>query len=918
MINQRIPTKTIDSSTSKTEAQSTTFNTTCCYCGVGCGVTATLNNNQLIAVQGDENHPANFGRLCVKGSALHETQNNKNRLLTPQLHGQPSSWDEALNYSVDKFKTIIAKHGPSAVAFYLSGQLLTEDYYVANKLMKGFIGSANVDTNSRLCMASATVAHKRAFGGDIVPGCYEDLELADLLLIVGSNLAYAHPITYQRVAQAKKQNPRMKVVVIDPRRTATCDIADIHLPIRPGSDAFLFNGMLSYLATHQGLDNDFIAQHCDNAEETIQAALTQVGNPATAATFCDVDLEDLTTVYDWFMKTDKAVTVFSQGINQSSSGVDKGNAIINCHLASGKIGKPGATPFSITGQPNAMGGREVGGLANQLAAHMGFDNEADIERVARFWNAPNMAVNEGRKAVDMFQDIYAGKIKAIWIMATNPAATMPDASLVQAALERCELVMVSDCVADTDTAKFAHVLLPTSTWGEKTGMVTNSERRMSLQKGMLPVPGEAKHDWQIMTDFAHKLGFHKDFAYQHPVDIFREHAQLSGFENSKDPAHRRRAFDISIYQNISLADYDNFTPIQWPVTTENPTGLERFFTEGDFFTDNNNAKLIPVTARFPQMPAKEGQVIMNTGRIRDHWHTMSRTGSAAKLFGHCEEPFVDIHPEDMKRWELKTGDLIQLENRKTRYIGRAQAHSGQRIGEVFVPMHWNKKFAASSCADTLVNPYTDPLCGQPEFKHSPVAIKPYPAAWRGFLIVSDHCNFTTPATDYWANITISGGQKFKLGDKKQPTVWGQEFKSQFPAIQDWSELNDSAQSFYAAAGFKDGKLVVLFHAQSGPQEIKEIPWLEQQLNTICDLNTRFALLAGKPGEGIKDEGKIICSCFQIGENTIRDAIQAGCETAETLGEKLKCGTNCGSCIPELNSLVHDATKILDKTVKQAG
>ncbi len=894
-----------------------TVNTTCCYCGVGCGVKATIENQQVIAVEGDPQHPANYGRLCVKGSSLHETQANSDRLLAPQIDGKNATWDEALTYSANTFRQIIDRHGPDAVAFYLSGQLLTEDYYIANKLMKGFIGTANVDTNSRLCMASATVAHKRAFGGDIVPGCYEDLEQTNLLLIVGSNMAYAHPITYQRIAHAKQQRPEMKVVVIDPRRTATCDIADLHLAIRPGADAFFFNGLLTYLASHGQLDNNFIEQYCNGFDDALAAAQSQVPNIETAAKFCDTSVQALTTAYEWFAGTHKAVTVFSQGINQSSSGVDKGNAIINCHLATGKIGRPGATPFSITGQPNAMGGREVGGLANQLAAHMAFDNASDIDRVKQFWNAPNMATKEGRKAVDMFQDIHDGKIKAVWVMATNPAATMPNANLVREALAKCELVIVSDCVATTDTARFAHVLLPATTWGEKIGTVTNSERRMSLQKGVLPPPGESKHDWQIMTEFAHKLGYRDAFNYTHPVDIFREHAALSGFENSDQPHHSRRAFDISAYQHISFSEYENFTPIQWPVNAAHPQGRERFFSNGDFFTTDRKARLIPITARFPQAPAKAGQVIMNTGRIRDQWHTMSRTGSAAKLFGHCDEPFIDIHPQDMTKLGLKSGDLVQLDNRDTRYIGRANPHSGQRAGEIFAPMHWNRRFASSSCADALVNPYTDPLCGQPEFKHSPVSIKPYAAVWRGFLMVASTLGDTNPDCDYWAKITVAHGTKFRIADRQLPQDWRHWLTSQFTEVIDWAEMSDSGSNLYRMAGFIDGKLAVLFHAdptQSGasPHDHKENPWLEQQLGQLCDINTRFALLAGDPGEGVEDVGKIICSCYQVGENTIRDAISKGCSSAATLGEKLKCGTNCGSCIPELNGLISDQRAITEK------
>lgn len=890
-------------SDNRADIASKTVKTTCCYCGVGCGVEATVEDNRVTAVKGDELHPANLGRLCVKGSSLHETQSNPNRLLQPMLHGEATDWETALNYSADKFKAIVEQHGPESVAFYLSGQLLTEDYYVANKLMKGFVGTANIDTNSRLCMASAVVAHKRAFGGDVVPGNYEDLENTDLVLLVGSNTAYAHPIIYQRIVKAKAARPNMKVVVIDPRRTATCDIADYHLAIRPGSDAFLFNGLLGYLADNNALDSEFIANHSEGFDEALSVAKAQVASVEQAAVMCDVAKNDLTAVYDLFAKTTKAVTVFSQGINQSSSGVDKGNAIINCHLATGKIGKLGAVPFSITGQPNAMGGREVGGLANQLAAHMSFDNQHDIDRVASFWQAPNMAQGEGLKAVDMFQAVHDGKIKAIWIMATNPVVTMPDANFIREALEKCELVLVSDCIANTDTGKLADVVFPATTWSEKNGTVTNSERRISLQKGFLPAPGQAKHDWQIISEFAQKLGFEQAFNYTHPVEIFREHAALSGVDNGADVgANTRpvRGFDISGLQHISKQAYENLQPIQWPVNSHNPNGTARLFEDAKFFTASGRAKFVPISARFPQMPPKDNQVIMNTGRIRDQWHTMTRTGSAAKLLGHIDEPFIDIHPADAKRFGLAHKDIAVLENRGARYLGRVNVSDNQRASEVFVPMHWNDNFASSSRADALVNAITDPLCGQPEFKHSPVKISPYNAQWNGFIASELP---VTPNADYWVKIPVDKGYKYRIADTVTPSNWSEWLTEQFPLVSDWVELTDSSQAFYRKVGFIEGRLAVVLNIARGNEQPIENRWLEQQLGEQCDLNQRFAVLAGVAGEGVEDEGPIVCSCFQVGAKAIQTAIEGGCCSAEALGEKLKCGSNCGSCIPELNGMI---------------
>ncbi len=868
--------------------------TTCPYCGVGCGVTAEVDEQGKASVKGREDHPANQGRLCVKGSALHETLDAQNRLLHPQVEGKTTSWDEALDHVAERWKAIVDEHGPDSVAFYLSGQLLTEDYYVANKLMKGFVGTSNIDTNSRLCMASAVVAHKRAFGSDAVPACYEDLENTDVLILVGSNTAYAHPIVYQRIVQAKKERG-MKVIVLDPRRTATCDIADLHIALRPGSDAFFFNGLLSYLADHNAIDFDYLHRHCDGFDEALDQAKVQVPDLPSAAAYCDVDEQQLKQAYAWFAEHERVITLFSQGVNQSSSGVDKGNAIINCHLATGKIGRPGSAPFSITGQPNAMGGREVGGLANQFAAHMGFTPDA-IERVSDFWQAKNIAKKEGLKAVDMFNAVREGRIKAIWIMATNPVVSMPEANRVKEALEACDLVVVSDCMANTDTAATANVLLPATGWSEKHGTVTNSERCISLQKGFIAAPGEARNDWDIISDFARRLGYGDAFNYTHPVEIFREHAALSGLDNQRD-----RAFDISAFSDISLDDYEQFEPVRWPVNDANPKGTKRLFEDGHFFTPNRRAKLIPIQARLPMKPPAADELIMNTGRIRDQWHTMTRTGKAPRLLSHIDEPYVQIHPDDARRFRIQQGGLVQLENQQTRYIGRAKLSEDQRRGEVFVPMHWNRVYASRGRADALVNAITDPICGQPEFKHSPVKTRAYQAAWQGLLVCSTE---VTPASDYWAKTTLAEGFAYRLADTQQPENWADWLESQFSDIKDWISFQDSEGLAARFAGFsEDGALRCVFIVAQTFADVPADQWLATQLGQVLPVEERFTVLAAQSGDDSLSPGAIICSCFQVGENQIRAAIREGCDSAEALGAQLKCGTNCGSCLPELSALV---------------
>ncbi len=875
-----------------TQYSQSVLTTTCPYCGVGCGVLAKVENDKLIAVEGNKAHPANEGRLCVKGSALHETTSLDNRLLTPMIHGQSSSWDEALDLVAAKFKEAIETHGPDSVAFYLSGQLLTEDYYVANKLAKGFVGTANIDTNSRLCMASAVVAHKRAFGADVVSGCYEDLESTDVLLIVGSNTAYAHPIVFQRIKAAKKKRD-FKVIVIDPRRTATCEIADLHLAIQPGSDAYFFNGLLSYLSAHEYLNSDFIKQHTQNFDAALAQANEQTPDLTTVAKYCDVNESDLEQAFQWFAKHEKVVTVFSQGINQSSSGVDKGNAIINCHLATGKIGKEGATPFSITGQPNAMGGREVGGLANQLAAHMTFDEE-DVAVVEEFWNAPNMARKEGLKAVDMFEAVHQGKIKAIWIMATNPVVSMPDADRVKEALDKCDFVAVSDCMANSDTGAMADVLLPASTWGEKSGTVTNSERCISYQSAVLPIPGEAKNDWQIMCEFAKRMGWEKDFNFEHQYQVFSEHAKLSGFKG-KNARRSKRAFDISAMADLEQHQYLRLKPIHWPITEIAPEGTKRLFSDGKFFTPSGKANFVAINAKPPITAPSIGEFVMNTGRIRDQWHTMTRTGKAAKLLSHVSEPFVQIHPKDAENLAIQENSLVELRNRDARYLGRARITEDQRIGEIFTPMHWTQNYASFGRADALVNPAIDPLSGQPEFKQSPVELSSYKTEWQGLLICQEEFK---PAFDYWAKITLDNGYGFAIADQSSPNNWIQWLPNHFPEIDNWTSFKHDNSDRERYAGYQGGVLKVMLFITRNSSTSHQ--WLASQLGSLVDTSNRFELFEY---DEAKSTGAIICSCFQVGEKQIQQAINEGCDSSDALGKKLKCGTNCGSCIPELNSMI---------------
>jgi assimilatory nitrate reductase catalytic subunit len=547
------------------------IHTTCPYCGVGCGIIASSDDQGALSLRGDPAHPANFGRLCSKGAALGETLGFEGRLLHPEVDGERVDWSSALDAVANGFRRTIDAHGPDAVAFYLSGQLLTEDYYVANKLMKGFIGSANIDTNSRLCMASAVAGYKRAFGADAVPCSYDDLERAKLIILVGSNAAWCHPVLFQRIARAREENPDLQVVVIDPRHTPTCEIADLHLQIRPGSDLALFNGLLAFLSESGELNESYIAAHTEGFDAALAAAQAMAPEIDSVAAQCDLAAATVQRFFRLFARTERVVTLYSQGVNQWSHGTDNNNAIINCHLATGRLARPGMGPFSLTGQPNAMGGREVGGLANQLAAHMEF-SDGDCDCVQRFWNAPAIARKPGLKAVELFHAMETGKIKAVWIMGTNPAVSLPHSASVRRALEKCELVVVSDVTAETDTLRHAHIKLPALAWGEKEGSVTNSERRISRQRAFLPVPGEARADWWILAEVGKRLGHTQAFSYGCPAEIFGEHAALSAFEND-----HTRAFTIGALANLEKHQYDSLAPVQWPITEDRPQDTTRLF-----------------------------------------------------------------------------------------------------------------------------------------------------------------------------------------------------------------------------------------------------------------------------------------------------------------------------------------------------
>jgi assimilatory nitrate reductase catalytic subunit len=873
--------------------------TACPYCGVGCGVLATPDGHGGAAISGDPVHPANFGRLCSKGSALGETLGLANRLLYPMIRCsrgkmERSAWTDALDHVAHRLSHIVARDGPDAVAFYLSGQLLTEDYYVANKLMKGFIGSANVDTNSRLCMASSVAGHRRAFGADTVPGCYEDLDEADLLVLTGSNSAWCHPVLFQRMLD-NKQRRGARIVVIDPRRTDTAGDADLFLGLRPGTDTALFSGLLVHLSDTGFLDREYIDNHTSGFDDALARARAIGGSAAATALATGLSEQDVAAFFQMFAATPRVVTLYSQGVNQSAQGTDKVNAIVNCHLASGRVGKRGASPFSLTGQPNAMGGREVGGLANQLAAHMGF-TPPDIDRIRRFWKAPRIATHEGLKAVQMFEAIARGEIKALWVMGTNPAVSLPDADSARAALKKLELLVVSENVLSNDTVDAGvHVLLPAQAWGEKSGTVTNSERRISRQRAFLTPPGETMPDWWIVSEVAKRLGFSAAFNFDSAAEIFREHAALSAFEN-----HGGRDFDIGALQSMSDEAFELMAPVQWPYRLGDTEPQQRFFSGGGFFFNDRRARFVA-----PEVPALRTEINpgrplrLNTGRIRDQWHTMTRTGTSPRLGQHLPEPFVEVHPDDAARNGLTDGDFARVATDYGQCILKVVITDRQQRGTLFAPIHWSAANSSAARVGALVAPFTDPFSGQPESKATPASIIPYEYVFRGFALSG--APLQLPDHAWWARVTVGGGFGYLIADNADLSGWSTWLRSVVGS--DLAEYSDFGGGVYRAASFAgNGIETCLF---LGPARDAGDWNVVKELFTASTLSDdqRRILLSGKPIDGGASTGPVVCACFGVGRNTICKAIVAGARSAAELGLRLKAGTNCGSCIPELKRLI---------------
>lgn len=1062
-----------------------TIRTTCPYCGVGCGVLATVDQNSGgVSVKGDPDHPANFGKLCSKGSALAETLGVERRITQPyynqsyyykKIRGHtpidsnlpatqsqinpvksattPADWDVVLDDIATRLNDTIMEHGRNSVMFYVSGQLLTEDYYVANKFIKGFIGNNNIDSNSRLCMSSAVAGHKRAFGADLVPGNYEDLEACELLVLVGSNMAWCHPILFGRFLKAKQTNPDIKLVVIDPRRTGSCEFADLHLPIAAGTDTHLYNGLLNYLEQRGCRDTDY-AKHCQGLEAALTAA--KDWSIEAVAKACQVDAEIIRQFYELVAANPKTVTAFSMGVNQSSSGTDKVNAITNTHLLTGRVGKVGASPFSLTGQPNAMGGREVGALANLLAAHLDLDNTEHRQAVADFWQAPQVINAEhGVKACDAADAILDGRIKAIWIMATNPVVSLPEADKFRRALSECDLVIVSDCSKDSDTVDCADIVLPAQGWGEKSGTVTNSERRISRQRALLVPAGEAKPDWWILSQVAQRMGL-DGFDYSHPSEIFNEHVALTAWQNHKEstdqaigseqgiPRYLNLAKDLADFTGnrtvdreekllLNAVDYDALPPFQWGGSRINIIDESCTTTKAQFIsiTPPDNAS----TPNFHQAKTKNSSLksrekvessstqaqstkaIVNlrliTGRLRDQWHTMTRTGLAPQLNQQQSMPTLTLHPTNAKQLGVSDQDFVQIDPRydaiegeellqtntsASHIMAQVDVSDTMRVGDAFMPMHWSDAFASLARVGSVIPTVVDPHSSQPELKNSAIRVTPsrmqsvgkilvHPD-WQDAMVVhlrtllvkfSDE-NDTHSGSDQvslpgltWSLIRQKDSVLFNIASPLaevssawlEPEFWQQWLESlssersgsiehtkinsktanaaaiikseeidapplstafmvnesqgqlRFIATQDCGPIEtapiESPQTLQNTVDMEannstsstDNKTLMLaIFVAPTHQQLPSPYWLDSCFTDMSQVPSVKWLLAGRPVSGYIDPGPLVCSCMSVGENIIIKAItEHNCHSAEAIGKQCQAGTNCGSCVGQINELI---------------
>ena len=918
---------------------------TCPYCGVGCGVIIESAGGQITQVRGDPDHPANFGRLCTKGSTLHLTATpaviQHQRLLYPMHRPQRGAaperrtWDEATSAIARQLHRVIDAHGADAVGVYGSGQLLTEDYYVLNKFVKGLLGTNQLDTNSRLCMSSAVAGYKQTLGADAPPACYEDIDHAACLFISGSNTAWAHPILFRRIEDAKRARPDLKIIVGDPRRTDTCEIADLHLPIQPGTDVLLCHGLLHIMLWEGWVDPAYIAAHTQGFDAL--KALVRDATPELVARTCGVPPDALTTAARWFAGVPEGggarqptLSLYCQGLNQSTSGTAKNAALINLHLATGQIGQPGAGPLSLTGQPNAMGGREVGGMATLLSAHRDLANPAHRAEVAALWGVDTVPEAPGRTAVEMFQAAADGEVKALWIVCTNPAQSLPDQRTVRRALERAELVVLQETFATSETAAYADWLLPAAGWGEKEGTVTNSERRISRVRAAVPAAGEARADWRIVRDVAQQLealrrpGQPSLFNYSAAEQVWNEHRAST----------RGRDLDIT---GLSYALLDAQGPQQWPLPAGANAGQARLYAQGRFATADGKARF----AAEPYRPVAEPRSArypfsLVTSRLRDQWHGMTRTGTVERLFGHAPEPVARMHPQDMHRRGFAEGALLRLSNRRGEVVLPVAADKGLGLGQIDVPMHWGSAFLSGQAKDggalqginAVTSPAFCPDSKQPELKHAAVRAEAAALPWSLFAMA-----WLPPAACADARARLDAlmprfGFAYCVpfgrehgGVVLRAAAAGPVDAQLLDAIEAVLQLDtpQALRLFDHRRGQR--RTVRLAHSDGGATRVQGFmlagdtqaaTWLRTVLEDELPAEPYGRLLlapGAKAPVALAARSRQVCSCLDVSEAQITECL-AQCDGVEAarLGQlqaRLQCGTKCGSCVPELRRLIRE-------------
>ncbi len=920
---------------------------TCPYCGVGCGVIIESNAGHITGVRGDPAHPANFGRLCSKGSSLHLTASPamaaQTRLLQPMrrlVRGgslQPVAWDIAMQTASHTLASIVRAHGAEAIGFYVSGQLLTEDYYVFNKLVKGLLGTNNIDTNSRLCMSSAVAGYKLTLGADAPPACYDDVMHADCLFIAGSNAAYAHPILFRRIEDARAKNPNLKIIVADPRRTDTASSADLHLPLQPGTDVALFHGMLHIMLAEGWVDHAYIAAHTEGFD-TLQTLVADY-TPAHVQAVCGITPEQLLQATRWFATSKATLSLYCQGLNQSSSGTAKNASLINLHLATAQIGKLGAGPFSLTGQPNAMGGREVGGLANLISAHRDMSKPEHRAEVAALWGIDEVPSNPGKTAVEMFEAAADGEIKALWIACTNPAQSMPNQSTVRRALECAEFVVVQEAFATAETCNFADLLLPATTWGEKEGTVTNSERRITRVNAAVPALGQARHDWHIVVDLAtrlaqepgvapHKAGLH--MAYTSPEEIWVEHREST----------RGRDLDIT---GLSYAHLDQ-RPEQWPMREGATRGQARLYEDGVFATANRRAKFAALPY-VPTVDVRESRFpfSLNTGRLRDQWHGMTRTGLVGKLFGHVPEPVVQLHPDDMARLGFDEGTLVHVTSKRGSIVLPVQASADLGTNQAFIAMHWGAAFLSGRDHQNKplagVNAITTsaycPTSKQPELKHAAVKVLKAELPWTLLAVawLPEHKAQTVlqALRTRMVQFEFASCVPFSDTSTEGPARQGVLMRGACSEAPDVALLHDIEQLLHLNGSdslryvdAKRGQLRSIRLQHNEAKQTKETQlnafliagdtsaetWLKALLQTQAstqEYGRRLLMTGSKPPMPLLDVGTTVCSCVGVKDVTIREHLQLckgdNAQRLVSLQDVLKCGTQCGSCVPQLRRMI---------------